>query len=231
MFIKIMKIKSVTTLRFFTLALSVWIYGLGDCVAYNITPIINCSQPVDIVSSAISSYNYGDPQLALSSDGNTAISVWVAFNDIDSYVIRCASATISGNVATWGPPVEISAPIDGNAEAPQVSISENGKQAAIVWSSRSNTIITKFASGLINGATSQWSKTVSLSEYTSFFGGSNLAISSDGRKVTVVWQELSSNKYNIKSKSGVIADNLVHWGDVATVPISIGEPSDAQLGL
>ena len=72
------------------------------------------------------------PQIGVSSDGSTAVAVWSRNNGAND-IVQAATATVAGNVATWGTVVtDLTAP-GGDAQNPRIGVSSDGSKAVAVW--------------------------------------------------------------------------------------------------
>jgi hypothetical protein len=67
----------------------------------------------------------------VSSDGSTAVAVWSRNNGAND-IVQAATATVAGNVATWGTVTDLSA-TGGNAFFPEIGASSDGSKAVAVW--------------------------------------------------------------------------------------------------
>ena len=71
------------------------------------------------------------PQIGVSSDGSTAVAVWTRLNGAN-FIVQTATATVAGNVATWGTVTDLSATGE-DAAYPQIGVSSDGSKAVAVW--------------------------------------------------------------------------------------------------
>jgi hypothetical protein len=72
------------------------------------------------------------PQVAVSSDGTKAATVWQALSDSGT-TVGAAAATITDNAADWSTPVRLSPDTQKFAVNPQVAMSSDGTTATAVW--------------------------------------------------------------------------------------------------
>src|SRR5690606_32518664 len=102
-------------------------------------------------------------------------------------IIQSASATISGNTASWSAAQDLSATGQGAAIA-EIAISSDGTMATAVWNrfDGSNNIV-QSASATISGNTASWSAVQDLSVAGQSATGQQITSSSDGTKATAVW--------------------------------------------
>jgi IPTL-CTERM motif len=150
------------------------------------------------------------PQISLSSDGTKATAVWERFNG-SNVIIQSASATITGNTATWASSIDLSV-AGQNSTAPQISISSDGTKATAVWDryNGSNHII-QSASATITGNTATWSIPIDLSGAGRNAIRPQISISSDGTRATAVWERFNGSNFIIQSSSATIAGNTATW--------------------
>ena len=72
------------------------------------------------------------PQIALSSDGTSALAVWRQY--VSSSVVPLSkSATIAGNTATWGATTTLSTTAGSDIKLPQVALSSDGVMGTVAW--------------------------------------------------------------------------------------------------
>jgi hypothetical protein len=72
-------------------------------------------------------------QVALSANGTKATAVWNRYVGTGTdFIVQARSATIIGNIATWGDVTDLSA-VDRDAFGAQVALSANGTKATAVW--------------------------------------------------------------------------------------------------
>lgn len=128
------------------------------------------------------------PKVKLSADGSRATAAWARTTD-EGVVIESASATIEGNVATWGPTTTVSAPTS-SAYHPDLSISADGSRAGAIWvvDATDNALVSSFAT--IDGNRAQWGAPVDIVPQggdTSGILTTKLLMSEDGTHATAAW--------------------------------------------
>lgn len=138
--------------------------------------VVDVSQPGGVMGPT------GAPQLGLSDDGSTAIAIWTR-----DYVVQTASATISGNVATWSTALDLRAAPNGY---PDIALSGDGRTALGVWNNEVNEAA-EAAIATVSGATVSWSSPTVLSSPTAFH--SQAAISRNGTSAIAVWNRETGN--------------------------------------
>ena len=171
----------------------------------------------------------GQVHIALSADGTKATAVWTRHDNYSYFVAHSASATISGNTATWGATTDLSV-VGGSAGYPKVALSSDGTVATAIWRKDFGFYgTTQVATATISGSTATWSATGDLT--TSGNGSSHqIAISSDGTKATAVWTDNAGNVL-IHTASATLTGNAATWSTPATISASGQNASGPQLGL
>jgi hypothetical protein len=157
------------------------------------------------------------PNIAVSSDGTKATAVWYENDGVDD-IAQSASATIIGNVATWGATNDLSASGESVSYKVQIGLSSDGTKATAIWS-RSNGSpdfdrIAQSASATISGNTATWSSVTDLSAAGASASENEIALSSDGSKATAVWYRSNGANSIIQSASATISGNTATWSDV-----------------
>jgi hypothetical protein len=167
------------------------------------------------------------PQVALSSDGTRATAMW-SQKDGGTWIVRAASATISGNAATWGAPVTLSNPGESSAGG-EVALSADGTRATSVWLRLSGNVI-QSASGVIAGTTATWGSPVNLSSGSSLgYFDQQVGLSSDGTRATAVWAEGMLGGH-IRSASATVTGTAATWGGWVNLA-TVDTPLDPVLGV
>ena len=167
-----------------------------------------------------------DPRVAVSGDGTRATAVWYYDKDGTYWVVQAASATIDGNNATWGPPVDLS--VTGrNASMPDIGLSADGSRATVVWTRYNGSRnIVQSVSGVIDGVTASWSSPVDLS-----LGGSDalypqVAMSQDGSRATAVWYR-GIMTGTVQSASATVSGTNATWSGPVDLSAA-GTPLDPR---
>ncbi len=187
----------------------------------------------------------GNAQVAVSADGSKALAVWVGPNR----EVIAKSATINGNVETWGSPTTLTSggrrlAYDGFETDLSIALSDDGATAIVAWTesdtSYGNWQISS-ASASISGTTATWSSATSVSgaqvndpvkvDYP------QIKISADGTKATAVWLRRGTyTSWSLESASAVISSGAATWGSVSVIdgPYYSTTPypyTDPSLGL
>jgi alkylated DNA nucleotide flippase Atl1 len=170
------------------------------------------------------------PQIGLSADGSRATAVWKRSNGSVN-IIQTASATISGNTATWGAVADLSA-TGRNADVPQIGLSADGTKATAVWSrfNGSNQIV-QTASATVSGNTTTWGTVADLTATGLSANAPQLGLSADGSRATAVWLRSNGSNNIIQAASALISGNTATWGTVADLSATGRNASAPQLGL
>jgi hypothetical protein len=93
---------------------------LVSCVGWAAGPTPSwLTPPVEVAGEQVNQADF-----KLSDDGSRATAIW----NLGSSVIQARSATIDGNVVTWGPITDFPEGTD-----PQIALSSDGTQAIAVW--------------------------------------------------------------------------------------------------
>jgi len=158
--------------------------------------------------------------IAISLDGTKATAAWYRYNGTNS-IIQSASATINMNTATWSASADLSATGQNADDDPLVELSSDGTVSAIIWARNDGTgnYIIQSAIATISGNTASWSSATDLSATGESSFGGHIALSSDGSKVTAVWNRYNGSFNVNQSASATIIMNTATWG--STVNISV----------
>lgn len=134
------------------------------------------------------------PALAVSADGSKATAVWVASNGTCNN-IKTASATISGNTATWGTAVTLTSCVAGqDAETPSIALSSDGTTAVAAWGHQQpggTSADVRSKSATINGNQGNWDPDPNNYTLIQDAGGigprPDVAVSADGTTAVLSW--------------------------------------------
>ena len=142
-------------------------------------------------------------RIALSADGTKATAIWTRGSSTSNQIVQSASATISGNSASWSAPIDLSGLVTYGA---QVSLSSDGTKATAVWREGNNI---KARSATITGNNAVWGSTSTLSSYTA--QNPVLSLSSDGSTAIAVWEGSLAGHSIIQASTANISGNLANW--------------------
>lgn len=165
------------------------------------------------------------PQIALSANGATAISVW--YRQSAEQLVQSSSAAITNSSASWGAVSDLSA-TGGSAWDPQIAVSSDGSKATAVWTRNdgSNNIVQTSSASITSGAAS-WATAASISAAG---GGANvpqLKLSADGTKATAVWARNNGSNGIVQSASATISSGAGAWSmptDVSVIGFTSYNP-------
>lgn len=130
-------------------------------------------------------YAYG-AVVAISSDGSTVVASWLR-NDGLHFRVQAVTGTITGGVASWGIPVDLS---DGgrNAEVPSVALSANGTRAIVAWRRFAGAYWVPQASRVtITGGVPNWSAPTTFSSANRSSYQPQAAVARNGSGGGVAW--------------------------------------------
>lgn len=198
-----------------TKAIAVWYrFDMGQGVIQSAVASIsgNTATWSSVTDLTTNEHDSVGPEIAISADGTTAITVWRRDHGSALYVIETASATISANMANWGNTTFLSAE-GGLAQENQVRLSEDGTNATIIWNRQlGSKYIIRSKSGVIRGNSSRWGPTTALSAYGQDAGSPDLALSLDGTRAIAIWRRSNGTNTIIQSKTASINDSCASWG-------------------
>ena len=208
----------------FTLTLAV--FGLTGALSAQAADL-TWSLPTDLSATGRDAY---EQQIALSADGSRATAVWYRSNG-SNRIIQTATATVSGNTATWGPVADLSA-TGGDAGGPQIGLSADGSRAIAVWSRHNGSKwIIQTASATVSGNTASWGTVTNLSAIGQSADTPQIGLSADGSGATAVWSRYNGSNYIIQAASATISGNTASWGAVANLSVTGRDAYDQQIGL
>lgn len=160
--------------------------------------------------------------LALSQDGSVFMHAWKALNG-PNYDIHDLVGTVSGNIQTLGGPLNhsnagVGTSLDA-ASSPRVAVSADGTKATLVWSQASGGVTQiQSVSATITGTTPAWgapNNLVSSAAYDSHAPA--IALSSDGNKAVLCWNQSDGSNVRVQTSTGTIAGTSQTWGPVTAV--------------
>lgn len=160
-------------------------------------------------SLSTSSSEIDDADVQVSEGGARATAVWKYWNGSHA-VIQSASATITGNSASWGSVTDLSSPALTSWES-RVALSGDGTTALAVWTTSGG--LAQAAVGSINGQIATWSTPSTISVDGKFADGApDVTLSVDGRLATVAWAESDTSTFRVKARSAAITGSSATWG-------------------
>lgn len=183
------------------------------------------SSPEVVASGPIS-----NARLAVSADGSGAVAAWT-LDDQGGNQTYVATATISGNEASWGSPYLVST--DGvHTEAPAVVMSDDGTRATVGWN-RTNPQIVQSKTATISGKTGNWD---SEPIFDHADGGNltpniSLAMAADGSTVVAAWLNDGSPTFVAVQAARVDASGAT-WEGAPHAVSPVGYPSgDVEVAI
>lgn len=160
--------------------------------------------------------------LKLSSDGSRATVAWVR-KDVanNKSFLQTASASILGNVATWGGVTELN--VDAKSiGSPLLALSEDGSRALVgtrglVVSGSSLRGRIFGAVGTINGASATWgaAKKISDSQFTA--NSPAVALAADGSKGIIAWSIQKDGGAIVQASTGIVSQTSATWGNPSDI--------------
>ena len=183
--------------------------------------------PVSALSAVGTSVN--DAMVQISLDGSEAVAVWVAEDpNLKVSVVESSSATIAGNVASWGGVTRLSN-ASGPVEHPRLSLSADGTRAYAVWerypptSSRSLCRVVVGRSAAVTGDTASWGSIQQISDQGSCTEDPEVGISSSGGASQLYGQRRLQEEYALFGRGRQPSTVLSPPGEVS--PISLPQGS------
>lgn len=165
-----------------------------------------------------------DPVLALSADGSMATALWKSGNGTCNNILT-ASATIAGNVASWGSVTTLTDCSDGDMENPAIAVSADGTTAVAVWNQQiaGTTAEVQTKSASIAGNEGSWTDGSIDPTIIQFVGGvspqPDVAVSSDGSTAGISFATNSGDaltpprQQSIGTKFATVAGGAATWED------------------
>ena len=150
------------------------------------------------------------PQIASSADGSRLVAIWIG--DVGGYAtVQAATATVSGGVATWSLPQDLSA-TGAPASIPTIAMSHDGTKLAAAWegwNGSDNIIQARTATVAGNAAT--WSAAQDLSAPGGSALDPSISGSSSGSSLAVIWRRMSAGHYIVQASTATVSSNLAAW--------------------
>jgi len=160
------------------------------------------------------------PSVALSSDGTKAAAVWIRKQVTASgrattpHLVRTRSATLVGNVATWGATTVLS-PATGLAFQPQVAISADGSQLTAAWLRvESTNFLLQSASASVVGNVASWGSLTNVSGIGNQIPNYGVALTTDGSKAFATWNRSVNSTPVLQGAVGVMSGSNQLWTSV-----------------
>ncbi len=197
-----------------TKATAVWARARIDSAGRAVAPILVRSRSATIsgntanwgattVLSAITDAS-GTPRVGISSDGATVTASWIrrseSANRVTTFSLESASASVVGNVASWGAPTNLSGDVKG-LRVSSLAVSGDGSKALSTWASAvGSTLVVQGSSGVVSGTNQLWSSVFNISSPSQSSSGSTGALSADGSLAILGWlQNNGAGKYFVRA--------------------------------
>ena len=169
--------------------------------------------------------------LALSSDGTKATAMWTRHDGFSYFVLHTASATISGNTASWGSTTDFPI-LSGSVQYPALALSSDGTAGTAFWTKDYGSYSTvQTASVTISGNTASWGSVTTLTPSSGGSGSPQVGVSSDGTLATAVWQRYNGTNTLIGTASATISGNTADWSSVTDISASGRNANLPQVGV
>jgi outer membrane protein OmpA-like peptidoglycan-associated protein len=159
----------------------------------------------------------GEPQVAMSTNGSTAVAIW-RWQDTSvttDYLVQSEVASIAGTVQTWSTTNTLSS-TGKDAETPQIVVSSDGSKATAIWlrpdDITPNNMRVQSASATITVGVADWGSAYDVSMSTGVSKSPQLAMSEDGTQATAVWRfAQSETELTVQSASATISGKTAGW--------------------
>lgn len=210
-------VTSSRTLRHRAAALAL-IVGVGTLISVPARPAAAASLDSWAAPTALTSTSTGATasvsKLAISSDGTKATAAWVSLKN-SKFVIQSASASLIGNVPTWGPVSDLSSP-GVNSVAPSIALSADGTKAIAMWCRSSGSCQrVQSASATIIGNNASWGALTDVSPVGAAADQPVIGLSQDGASATAVWRRYNGSQYVVQGASASNIGTTQTWGTVS----------------
>ena len=188
-----------------TKATTVWARATVDSSGRAVAPIVIRSRSATIngtsanwgattiLSSATDSS--GDPLLGISADGKSVAASWIRRAGT-TFAIESSSASVFGNVASWGSSTNVSGDAKGFRRH-ILSVSTDGSKALSTWVRVvGSKLVVQGASGVLSGASQLWGGVFDISASDQSATGSTGDLAADGSLAILGWlQNNGAGKY------------------------------------
>lgn len=200
-----------------TKATVIWTTGDGvyDVVQTRSATLVgNTATWGPVTTLADVTYTASDPDVEVSADGTRATAVWWRFNG-SRRVMQSRSATIAGNVASWGAVSNLSDSTLDVINVPRLVLSADGGTATAVWVENDSSYRVQSSTATVSGATATWTPWVNLSDDGGDASYPRISASTDGSKVTVVWVRHDGAADRVQARSSSMpGTGSGSWGAV-----------------
>lgn len=142
------------------------------------------------------------PLVGISSNGTSVTASWIrtAKTAKGVYAVESSSATVAGNIATWGSPTSVSG--DGKVIiAHSLSVSSDGSKALSTWSRSVSKVVVQSATGVLSGTNQLWGSPFDISDPTQQSSGPGGMLSADGALGVLGWhQNIGNGKFSARAR-------------------------------
>ncbi len=187
-------------------ATAVWEYTTNVQSARTLDGGVTWSSPLTMSTNLAES-----PQIAASADGTKVTAAWVT-PVVGGPYLTTAVSTDGGT--TWSPPV-FRTPDNQLARSPRLGASDDGQRLTMVWQQAPIGGVDRVQVMHTQDGGSTWSAPTALSASGAQAGGSQVRVSADGQRLTVVWDRSDGVNFRVQSVSS--ADQGATWSEVQTL--------------
>ena len=160
------------------------------------------------------------PRIAVSGDGRNQVSVWRAGGTTGTLLIQSSVSLDAGQ--TWSAAADLTTP--GEADLPQVAFASEGLTASAVWwrTIGANRVI-EVRTSSDGGVT--WGSTTGVSSAVPGSSAPMIAMSSDGSRQTIMWQQGASPNTEVQ------ASTSTDYGATWSSPVSVSATGRQATGV
>lgn len=206
--------------------------GIDDVVQTRSATLVgNTATWGPVTTLADVSQTANDPDVEVSADGTRATAIWWRSNGTRR-VMQSRSATIVGNVASWGAVSDLSDPTLDVINVPRLVLSADGGTATAVWVENESSYRVQSATATVSGAAATWTPWVNLSDDGGDASYPRIAASADGSKVTVVWVRHDGAADRVQARSSSMpGTGSGSWGAVTDLSDAGKDAASADIAV
>lgn len=169
------------------------------------------------------------PSIAMNDDATKATVAFHSFNGsfTEGAVYARSSTIVPGSspayvpTVSWGSTEFLNVPgSGGRAENVDLALSGDGTKAIATWTNGGPPNIVQINTATISGNTATWSNSggFTVSDSTQYAGNSQVTMSNDGTRASVVWsQQTGTDTYVTQVRSATVAGISSTWDTAATL--------------
>lgn len=188
----------------------------------------------DIFEPIGSGWQSYTPAIAMNDDATKATVAFHSYNGsfTEGAVYARSSTIVPGSSPTyvptvsWGSTVFLNVPgSGGRAENVDLALSGDGSVAIASWTNSGPPNTVQINTATISGNTATWSNSggFTVSDSTQYAGNSQVTMSNDGTRASVVWsQQTGTNTYVTQVRSATVAGTSSTWDTATTLSPSSG---------